>query len=388
VRPFNFIRQLSRRHEVEVLAAANELDEGDVEALAPYCTRLDVVAVPPRQRVQNCLVGAIRGLPLQGAICRSPELLHRLRQRLADARPDVVHVEHLRAAYTGEAIPPGTPVVFDSVDCISLLLRRTLQGSHSLAHRLLAMVELKRTRRYESALMRRFKYVCATAPEDALELEQLSPGANVRVVTNGVDLDYFRPVDHTDAATIVFSGKMSYHANVSAVLYFARHIYPLIRVRATEARLRIVGSNPPPEVRALARDPGIVVTGFVSDIREQIGAATVAVCPVTVKVGVQNKCLEAMAMEIPVVATSLGATGLTAVHGQDLLVADAPAEFAQSVCQVLTDPALGERLGRNGRRYVERQHRWEQSVTDLECLYEQAIGRAPQGLAEVVVMPL
>jgi glycosyltransferase involved in cell wall biosynthesis len=166
---------------------------------------------------------------------------------------------------------------------------------------------------------------------------------------------------------------MSFHANVTAALHFVRRIFPLIRAARPDARLCIVGSDPPRAIRALGSDPAISVTGYVPDLREALGRATVAVCPVTVKVGIQNKVLEAMAMGVPVVSTREGVEGLETEPGRDLLVADSPAGFAEHVCRLLADPGLRARLGSAGRRYVEAQHRWDVAASRLEDLYSEAI---------------
>jgi glycosyltransferase involved in cell wall biosynthesis len=215
-----------------------------------------------------------------------------------------------------------------------------------------------------------------TAPEDARALRELVPTAKVAVVPNGVDLDYFRPLaGEREPATLVFSGKMSYHANVSAVLHFVRHVLPLIRAVRPDVRLRVVGSQPPRSIQTLARDPAIAVTGYVPDIREIVGRATVVLCPVTVKVGIQNKVLEAMAMGLPVVSTRAGLEGLVAAPGHDLLVADGAAEFAAHVCRLLADADLRASLGRAGRHYVETHHRWDVAARQLENLYHEATAK-------------
>ncbi|HEX2924550.1 MAG TPA: glycosyltransferase, partial [Chloroflexota bacterium] len=139
-----------------------------------------------------------------------------------------------------------------------------------------------------------------------------------------------------------------------------------------DVRLRVVGSRPPSLVTRMARNPAVTVTGYLPDIREAVGRATVAVCPMTVKVGIQNKVLEAMAMGLPVVCTKQGATGLQSEADRDLLVAGSPAAFAESVCRLLDEPDLRARVGDAGRRYVERHHRWEDAGLRLETLYQEA----------------
>ncbi|MHB1131371.1 MAG: glycosyltransferase [Chloroflexota bacterium] len=385
VRPYNFVQVLSRAHEVSVLATATGGETEAAEHLRSLCRSVDVVRVSPSRSLRSCALAALRGEPLQAAYCRSPQVEHRLTALLQRESFDVVHVEHLRAAYLRDSIPRELPTVFDSVDCISLLLERTLCCSHSLRQRAIAALELARTRTYEATMASRYDCTAISSPADGQALQSLAPSANVAVVPNGVDLEYFRPHDgEREPVTLVFSGKMSYHANATAVFHFVRHIFPLIRRVRPETRLRIVGSKPPAAVLALARDSAITVTGYLPDLRAAVGRATVAICPVTVKVGIQNKVLEAMAMGLPVVCTREGVEGLGLVAGRDALVADNPTAFADAVCRLLGDASLRDQLGGAGRRYVEANHRWEVAGRRLEALYADAIARRtltqPSGL--------
>jgi sugar transferase (PEP-CTERM/EpsH1 system associated) len=379
VRPLNFLRELSRRHEITMLATAGERETEGLAEVQPYCRHVRLVPLRLTSSLRRCAEAAIQGKPLQAAVCQSSALDQSLAETLAEERFDLVHIEHLRAVDLSARIPAELPKVFDSVDCISLLLERTLHSSYSAFQRLVAALELHRTRAYEARVLRRFEHVTVTSADDARALNALEPEARISVVSNGVDLEYFEPLEATrEHATLVYLGKMSYHANATAVQYFAREILPLVRQRRPDARLRIVGSKPTRAVRALANDPGVEVTGFVPDIREPLGRASVAICPVTVKVGVQNKVLEAMAMGVPVVSTRLGVEGLQAEPGRDLLVARTPAEFAAEVERLLSDPSLREQIGRAGRRYVETHHRWDSATRRLETLYQDAVERHAQ----------
>ncbi|MBX6771835.1 MAG: glycosyltransferase [Chloroflexi bacterium] len=378
VRPYQFITTLARRHEVWVLAAGTSEDPPSSATLQDLCPSWEALPNRIGERIYQVARAALNGQPLQAAVCRSTAFERRFRELLERPGFDVVHVEHLRAAFLGPLIPPTVASLFDAVDSISLLWERTVRASHSRRQRLLARLELTRTRAYEARLPTWFDQLVATADEDARALEQLAPGTHVEVIPNGVDLAAFAPWEGPrEPATLVFTGKMSYHANVTAVLVFVREILPLIRRSRPDARLVIAGRDPPRTVRALEADPGITVTGYVPDLRATVGRATVAVCPVTVKVGIQNKVLEAMAMGLPVVTTPAGLAGLTAQPGRDLLVGRDPAEFASQVCRLLEDPSLRERVGRSGRAYVAAHHRWKDAAARLEKLYERAIANRP-----------
>ncbi|MDY7040503.1 MAG: glycosyltransferase [Chloroflexota bacterium] len=308
VRPYNLIRCLARRgHQVTVLALQSSDSElADAEALREEGVEVETVPLPRWHSLVNCVRALPTHTPLQAAYCWSSAMEARLQVLMAKSRFDLVHVEHLRGAHFGE-VAGGVPRVYDSVDCISLLFDRTRRESPRWASRLMAQVELGRTRRYEDRLLAVYDSVLVTSPDDKVALERLASSAKrdrrapIVVLTNGVDLDYFSPLDvPRDPESLVFSGKMSYHANVAAALYLAREVMPLVWARRTMATLTLVGQNPPSVIRALTSDTRIVVTGYVPDMRPYLARAAVSVSPIRYGVGVQNKVLEAMAMSTPV----------------------------------------------------------------------------------------
>jgi len=193
-------------------------------------------------------------------------------------------------------------------------------------------------------------------------------------------MEYFRPPETrffpknlVSPPTVIFTGKMSYHANVAAVLYFAREVLPHIWARNPEVRFQIVGKDPPEAVQQLAGDGRIQVTGTVDDLRPYLARATVAVCPVPYAVGVQFKILEALAMGCPVVCTSAAFAGLDAQEEKEVLVADSPNTFADQVMRVCSDLALAERLAVAGQQYVEAHHSWETGAQRLVRVYRGSV---------------
>jgi len=240
-------------------------------------------------------------------------------------------------------------------------------------------LELARTETYENWLSRQFDKVLVTSMADRqafLSLvgsEEYEPP--IAVLQNGVDLEYFAPDPHVvrETNTIVISGKMSYHANVSMVLNFVRELLPLIREKIPTIKLMIVGKDPPREIRALTRESGIRVTGTVEDVRPYLQGASVSVSPITYGAGIQNKVLEAMACGTPVVATPRAVSALDVEPGKDLLVAQEAESFATSVLFLLEDAELRMQVGNAGRLYVEKNHDWKQIVTELEEIYHGVI---------------
>lgn len=379
-RPYHLIRELARQgHQVTLLTAAtSEQEARDAEELRGWGVRVEVFPVPRARSLANCLLALPTQEPLQAVYAYHPAMEWRLAERARSGEFDLVHIEHLRAARLVRAVQ-GIPTVYDSVDCISLLFEQTLQRTPRWTSRVLAALDLARTRRYEAHLLARYDRVVVTSRRDREALEALArrylpPSARpapVTVVTNGVDLEYFRPQDGLrDGRRVVFTGKMSYHANVAGALYFAREVLPRIWAQDPEVQFWVVGKDPPEAVQRLARDPRIVVTGTVDDLRPYLARAAVAVCPIPYAVGIQNKVLEAMAMGTPVICTRAAAEGLEARPGEDLLVADTAEEFARYVLRVLGDPALAKRLGITGRQYVETRHDWGTIAGQLVAVYQ------------------
>jgi glycosyltransferase involved in cell wall biosynthesis len=269
----------------------------------------------------------------------------------------------------------GIPRVFDSVDSIAHLFEQTGRLAPRLRQRLIARLELGRTRHFEARAPLHFERTLVTSLADAQALRALAgERANGRIVVlpNGVDLDYFRPAGAAhDPATIVFSGKMSYHANSAAALYLAREIMPRVWTQRPDAQLLIVGKDPSSAVRALSVDPRIAVTGFVDDVRPYFARATVAVAPLLYGAGIQNKVLEAMAGGVPVVTISNVNSSLKAQPGQDILIGDNAEQLANHALRVIEDSALQRTLGQAGRQYVEHHHDWREIGRQLVAVYEK-----------------
>ena len=358
-------------------------DAEALDGLSEMCAATHLVPHARWRTLWNGLSVLPTGQPIQMAYSRSPQFAERLRRVQAQERFDVVHVEHLRGAILAEPVS-GIPIVYDAVDSISLLFERVLESPPTPKSRLIARLDLGRTRRYEAQLGERFDRVIVTSAADRDTLIALARdkrnGRRVEedryiVIPNGVDLDYFycAPDHDRDPATLVFTGKMSYHANVAAVLDLAQEVMPRVWQTAPETRLCIVGKDPSEAVRALAKDPRITVTGTVPDIRPYLARAAIAVSPIRYGVGIQNKVLEAMAMGTPVVCTPQACSALAVEPGRDLLTGSSPDALARHILDLLSSPARRAELGRAGRRFVEMHHSWDAQTATLERVYESAI---------------
>ena len=356
-RPYNLIRALGcLGHQITLLAAGDAPDDEQEEAdhLREWGVQVEVFPVSRARSVCNCLKALPTREPLQAVYSFHRGMERRLGQLVASGGFDVVHVEHLRAARLVRTVD-RTPVVYDSVDSISLLFEQAKQTSPELRSRLMTGIDLIRTRGYEAKLLTRYDQVVITSHRDREAMLALAQRylpdhehvAPITIVTNGVALRYFQPQSADTPRldkTVIFTGKMSYHANIAGVTHFVERVLPRIWQQDPLVRFQIVGKDPPEAIRQLANDERIHVTGYVDDLRPYLARASVAVCPALYAVGIQNKVLEAMAVATPVVSTRAGCAALGEEAEGSLLIADRDAEFAEAVLRVIADPALAGRL--------------------------------------------
>ncbi len=372
IRPHGFLQALARRgHRIRVLAVQPPEDrDAALEPLARLGVEIVRFPLSRWRTLWNAIRAGMRGDPLQAGYADHPGLREALRRSLREPW-DVVHVEHLRGARFAEEVPPDR-LVFDAVDSITRLFEQARTLAPTARMRWLARLELGRTRRFEARWLSTFPRIVVTSREDAAALRCLAPDgqAALAVIPNGVDLEFFHPQPvPREPATLIFTGKMSYHANVAAALDLIGEIMPRIWERRPETQVWIVGRNPPSLLRRAARDPRVRVIGTVPDLRPYLARATLAVCPLRYAVGIPNKVLEALAMGTPVVATPPVLGGLQAVPGRDLVVAEGPAAFAEAVMRLLDSPSERAALGAAGRAYVEACHRWDAIAEQLEAVY-------------------
>lgn len=398
VRAYSFVSYLSSIYYVKVLVLCTGKRElADVQASWENGFFIDAVEERRSLQYLRALRALFSHVPLQVAFVAAPAWRSAIAAELSRNHYDLLHVETLRALGALPQLLP-IPVICDLVDCISHLYELGARAGATAMMRRVGMIEAQRIRIYEKTLPGRFAHVLVTSEHERQKLLHLldwdggnscnnsrelegNKGSrigwqyqNIAVLPNGVDRSYFAAYcGPRQAETLVFSGKMSYHANVAAALYLVEHILPRIWRKRPSVRLVLAGCDPPRILRRLAHNPRIELTGYVPDLRPYIAQAQVAVCPLPYAVGIQNKVLEAMALGTPVVASPCAIAGLQAVAGRDLLVADHPDAFAAAVLHLLDSQPLRQGLVSCGLDYVATNHNWESLIQKLTAVYKQAL---------------
>jgi len=370
IRPFNMIRHLARSHEVTVATLARTPQErADGQELRRYCDDLHVGRLSGFGAWARFGLFGLTGRPATFGYFYSPALYRTVQRLLATRGFDaiLVHCSSMGPYVAGHS---GCRKVMDFGDADSekwLEYSQTAPVPLSWAFR----AEGNRVRAAERRLGEQFDAGSVNTPRerDVLAAYVRYP---ISVIPNGVDLEYFQSSRRAGPGYIpnrlVFTGNMSYRPNVDAVQHFAAEVLPRIRREIPDVQLCIVGMDPSAAVRRLADGDRVVVTGRVDDVRPYFDSAAVAIAPLRVARGLQNKVLEAMAMRVPVVASPAAFAGISAVAGRDLVVASQPEEFSNAVVTLLRDPAARERFAAAGRSCVETNHNWSQLLERLEDL--------------------
>ena len=364
--------RLRRNHRLTLVAPV--VSGQEAASRAQLEDTFDAIHLVPRRRRVSSLRGTLEPglgrLHLPGVAGFDPPAASRLgaeiRSIVASERFDVVHVRLLpMAAYAPDL--GGLPRLLELVDSETLGASRATSGS------VRANLRRRTARIVERRAVGSFPILTVVADADAAALRQLSPRQRVEVIPNGVDAERFQPMPEADVAadTVAFVGAMSFPPNVAAVQWFAGRVLPLIHATRPDVRFVVAGRDPAPSVLALAANSAITVTGAVADVRPYLAGAAVVLAPMVSGSGIKNKVLEALAMGRPVVATPLGAEGVAAETGRDLLIADGPEAFAEAVLRLLADRGSAAAMAGRGRALVERLYTWEACADRYASLYAE-----------------
>jgi sugar transferase (PEP-CTERM/EpsH1 system associated) len=225
---------------------------------------------------------------------------------------------------------------------------------------------------YERRIAACFDRVLVVSEQEKAMFPGVGAADNVVAVSNGVDLEFFRPdacaVAAPERPTVVFTGMMDYWPNIDGVTWFADAVLPRVRSLIPDVEFLIVGARPTRDVERLGERSGVTVTGFVEDVRVYLSRAHVCVAPLRVARGIQNKVLEAMAMGKAVVSTPQAFEGIRAVAGEEIVIADDADAFADDVIALLRDKGQARAVGDKARARVVSDYAWEANLRVLDRL--------------------
>ncbi len=380
LRSYNILRRLSEGHEVTFLCPyADPRDKAYERQIVQelpgtvvlYARSWDFVLLV---RYLNYLFRFPGGLPFAVSKFASKPAQRLIARWMKERRFDVAVCDFLSASTNFRRALP-IPVVLFQHNVESILWRRQAQTEANPLRRLAFQIEASRMERYESATVHRFHHVIAVSEVDRERMSAMTDASRITVIPTGVDLSLYKPDPSAavDPSLVVFVGSMDWKPNVDGVEYFCRDIWPRILERVPTARFRIVGRNPGAQVRRLECDT-VTVTGTVPSVVEHFRQAAVVVVPLRIGGGTRLKILEAMGVGKAVVSTSVGAEGLDVHHGRDIVLADDPARFADSVVELIGNPEFRRGYERAAAELAAR-YDWSVIAGQFAALLDEVVRR-------------
>ena len=365
IRTYQMLKELRREHHITYLTLDDGTAAQDAHMFArEYCHELIGLRHEPRKKFSpgfyaDLAMNLASPLPYFMTRYRSSAMERQIAERVANGFFDVVVCDFLMPSIN---LPRNLqcPTVLFQHNVESLIWKRHYEVNTNPLKRAYLFGQWLKTRRYEREACRRFDAVVAVSPQDRETMEREYGVEGVVDVPTGVDTGYFRPTGKpTDPFNLVFTGSMDWLPNEDAIKYFTERVFPIVKRTIPGVTLTVVGRNPNPGLVELSRrDPSIVVTGGVEDVRPYMERAAAYVVPLRIGGGTRLKIYEAMAMEKPIISTTVGAEGLPLRDGCELLLADTPEEFAAKVVRVISNESYAGELGARAAATVREHFGW------------------------------
>ncbi len=370
IRTLEMLRRLHQRHEVHYVALANSrYPEGPARA-TEYCSFAYPLAhdLPPQGTAAflwQLIASVISPLPLSISRYRSAAMRRQLTDLLTKHTFDAVVCDFV---FPAQNLPHLDQSFLFQHNVETLIWRRHAANPRNLFKRIYFRMQAARMFRHERAVCRAVKQIVTVSEADAqLTRELFDLSTQIAVVPTGVDCDYFAPPPAVEPfCDLIFIGAMDWMPNIDGVLYFVREIWPKVQAAYPNSTLGIVGRSPFPEIRRLAEDPRIKVTGTVPDIRPYLWGSSVSIVPLRIGGGTRLKIYESMAAGVPVVSTGVGAEGLPVEHPTHIRLADTPDLFAAQCGQLLSDQAERSGMAARALEWVASSYSWETVVRCFE----------------------
>ena len=378
LRAYHQIVELSKRHEIHLFCVSHlRVPEESIRALEPYCRQIRVVRLNPLVCYINILCNWFASKSLQMGFWNTSRSKRLCRRFAAQVQPDVVYNQMIRTMPLAARLP--FPKVMDFQDALSMNTERRMEQTTGFWHYVLHY-EFKMLRSSEYNAFSFFDGLTIISETDSEAIPHKKNG-EIRIVPNGVDTDYFNTTHYPLPTThsICFCGNMSYAPNVDAACFLVREVMPLVWEYCPYATVLIAGADPTPAVRALAskalKPQKVTVSGRMPDIRDAYASSQVFVAPMRIGSGLQNKLLEAMAMQKPCVTTSLANAALGATSGDQLFVGDSKEDLAYWICLLLGSEDVRTRIAEEGNRFVQQHYSWPAAVKPLEELLDAVVAK-------------
>lgn len=376
LRVLNLLKQTAQRNRVTFLALETQpTDSEGIEYLRSLGIEAHLVShtsrLPPIT-FRSVSQAVFTRKPLTVARYDVPIFRRAFHSLLDTSSYDLIHYEMFHTGQYYLETNARSLLSLQNVD--SHIWRRLREQTSNPLRRGLFRTQEYAFRQFERTMCTRFNLVACASGVDRDLMDEISPGLNSDVIPNGVDTTLYQPDREVEEeATLIYTGSMDWFPNEDAAIYFIDDILPTIQKKRPNLKFYVVGQFPSERLKRYGNRPGVIITGRVDDVKPYIARATVYVVPLRIGGGTRLKILEALAMGKAVVSTSVGAEGLNLSAGDEIMIADESAKFADGVLQLMENGGMRRELGDNGRRRVETEYDWRRIGEKLQRLYEAVV---------------
>ena len=375
IKSYQTIRSLASKHSVHLLTyIRNQQEKACLGQMENICESVRTVQLKRGKAKQILDI-------VSSFVSKASFIIHRdfrksmqeaVNKAISDIKPDVIHIDHLQMAQFVNWNGPYNTVL-DEHNVEWQIIERIAETSESVLMRYYAKIEYPKLKKYEISIFKKCDALLTVSSIDKETILNYEPDTKfAKVVPVGVDTDYFAQVKRDASSKNILSiATMHWPPNVDSILHFYKDIYPIIKQSIHDSTFTIGGQNPTPAIQNLGCDDSVHVTGYLDDIRQTAQDCGVFIVPLRSGSGVRIKILNALAMGLPVISTSLGVEGLDVINGEHLIIADTDKAFADAVIRLLNDSKLADELGENGRKLISEKYSLESTSKNILDIYDE-----------------
>lgn len=371
LKPYNIIKHLAKSHNVTLVSfyQGGEAPQEYTKALENLGAEVYAVPLYPIKAALNIFFTSLLKFPLEIGYYTQPKYKKLVDKLLSERNFDLGFSFFMR---TAEYLKKEKfKRILMAEDCRTLYQKRSFEDSANIKQKLVRWWEFRMLKKYEPEIANYFDIVTLVTDEDINSMKAQNTNAKYKLLTNGVDIDYFTPPESSNQRNgVLFSGKMDVWANELMVKNIVEEIFPRILNEMPEAKLNIVGANPSKTIKSFQSN-SISVTGTVPEVKPYLQNAQLFLHPHIGGSGIQNKLLEAMACECPVVTTPTGIQGIPATNYKDVLIGKDYDELAKHSIKILKNNDFSNQIGTNARKMIVETHSWDSVFISLEKLIEE-----------------
>ena len=370
LRAFHQLKYLAKNNDVSLVCLNDiELHPEANAVLNSICREVHIAQLSKFQIVLNLVKGLFSTKPLQVSYFYSKKAQQLIDSIITSKQPDHIYCQLIR---TTEYVKQYTiiPKTLDYMDALSKGIERRIAKANWLFKTILKL-EYKRLYTYEKTIFSFFNNKTIISEQDR-ELINHPDKNSIEIVANGVDESFLNyPKKEDKKYDLLFSGNMSYPPNIESAVYIVEKIFPLVKKQIPNIQLMIAGTSPTSKIIAL-RSNNVLVSGWVKDIKEIYASSKIVIAPMQTGTGLQNKLLEAMAMGIPCISSTLANNALKAIHNENILVADSPEQYAACIIELINNTEKANDIARKGKNFVSINYGWDMMNAKLENIMKHS----------------